>query len=420
MTKDDYVIICGDFCGVWNFEEEKIVIEIDKLLNEQRKIKEKMRMYQNKIEKLVNFISEKKGGIMNKFKIRNSIEVFKKQIEENGDIEAIKERKERKEYYQSWTREKMKNMTEDEFVEYIGKLWSMIVWGNKKYIADKIIELNGFKNVKNMLIELLYGNDNIEKRWDKFYKNIKQIGPSSMSELLSYINPNEYVICNKVTCACFKYLEVKNVPTYNYQYTGKNYKMLCDNAKEIKSLMLKEEIKDVDLLIVDYMFWDVIYPKSRNENSIDKEEEEIQIEKDKKQFIHNDIINQIVEIGRWSGFESKSEVKIANGAIVDAIWQAQIGNMGKVIYVFEVQTHGSIDSLILNLQRATNNFAVQAIVAVSDEKQIEKIKREIEGIHNIQSKLKTWDYKEVMEMHDCLERSNEIINNLGLVPESFI
>lgn len=49
---------------------------------------------------------------------------------------------------------------------------------------------------------------------------------------------------------------------------------------------------------------------------------------------------------------------------------------------------------------------------MSDEKQIEKINKE--------SKLKTWDYTEVMEMHDCLERSNEIINNLGLVPDSFI
>ena len=33
----------------------------------------------------------------------------------------------------------MKEMTEDEFVEYIGKFWSMIAWGNKKYIANKII-----------------------------------------------------------------------------------------------------------------------------------------------------------------------------------------------------------------------------------------------------------------------------------------
>lgn len=350
---------------------------------------------------------------MNQEKLNISIKEYLKQIKKVGDIEAINERKERKEYYQSWSKEKIINMTEDEFVEYIGKLWSMIVWGNKKYIADKIIEVNGFENIKNMLINLLYGKEEIEKRWNRFYKNIKQIGPSSMSELLSYINPDEYVICNKVTCACFKYLEVPKVPIHNYQYTGENYKRLCDEAKKIKNKMIESGIDGVDLLIVDYMFWDIVYPLSKND-------EKIIIENDDKQFIHNDIINQIVEIGQWLGFESKAEVKIADGAIVDAIWQAQIGNMGKVIYAFEVQTHGSIDSLILNLQKATNNFAVQAIVAVSDEKQIEKIKKESKGIHSIETKLKTWDYKEVMEMHDCLERSNGIINNLGLVPDSFI
>lgn len=357
---------------------------------------------------------------MNQEKLNISIKEYLKQIKKVGDIEAINERKERKEYYQSWSKEKIINMTEDEFVEYIGKLWSMIVWGNKKYIADKIIEVNGFENIKNMLINLLYGKEEIEKRWNRFYKNIKQIGPSSMSELLSYINPDEYVICNKVTCACFKYLEVPKVPIHNYQYTGENYKRLCDEAKKIKNKMLESGIDGVDLLIVDYMFWDIVYPLSKNDDIIQENDEKIIIENDDKQFIHNDIINQIVEIGQWLGFESKAEVKIADGAIVDAIWQAQIGNMGKVIYAFEVQTHGSIDSLILNLQKATNNFAVQAIVAVSDEKQIEKIKKESKGIHSIEAKLKTWDYKEVMEMHDCLERSNEIINNLGLVPDSFI
>ena len=296
----------------------------------------------------------------------------------------------------------------------------MIVWGNKKYIADKIIKLNGFDNFKNMLVELLYGSKDIEKRWDKFYKNIKQVGPSTMSELLSYINPDEYVICNKVTCSCFKYLEVDRVPSYDYQYTGENYKRLCNIAKEIKVELQKKYDEKVDLLIVDYLFWDIVYPIYIKDITRINEIEDVPIEKDTKLFVHNDIINQIIEIGQWLGFESKSEVKIADGAIVDAIWQAQIGNMGKVIYAFEVQTHGSIDSLLLNLQKATNNFAVQAIVAVSDEKQIEKIKRESVGIHSIETKLKMWDYKEVIEMHNCLERSNEIINNLGLVPDSFI
>ena len=356
---------------------------------------------------------------MNKEKLNKAIKGYKNNLSLLTEIEAINERNERMQYYQGWTKERIKKMTSDEFVEFIGKLWSMIVWGNKKYIADKIIEINGFENIKNMIIDLLYGTDSIEKRWDRFYKAKTRLGPSSMSELLSYINPNEYVICNKVTCACFKYLGIEKVPTHNYQYTGANYKRLCDIGKQIQQEMVKEGIDNVNLLIVDYMFWDVVYPMSKKE-VVQVPEEELQIEKDTKQFIHNDIINQIVEIGQWLGFESKSEVKIADGAIVDAIWQAQIGNMGKVIYAFEVQTHGSMDSLILNLQKATNNFAVQAIVAVSDEKQIEKIKKESKGIHSIETKLKTWDYPEVMEMHDCLERANEIINNLGLVPDSFI
>ena len=356
---------------------------------------------------------------MNEIKLSNVIQKYIKHITDAGDIEDLNERNERMRYYQSWTKERIQKMTEDEFVEYIGKLWSMIVWGNKKYIADKIIELNGFENIKNMLIELLYGISDIEKRWNDFYNNIKQIGPSSMSELLSYINPDEYVICNKVTCSCFKYLGVERVPVYNYQYTGENYKNLCNIGKEIKQKMIEEGINNVNLLIVDYMFWDVVYPlskKEKNEETID----DIQIEKDEKHFIHKDIINQIVEIGQWLGFESKSEVKIADGAVVDAIWQVKIGNMGKVIYVFEVQTKGSIDSLILNLQKSINNFAVQAIVAVSDEKQIETIKKESKGIRDLDGKLKTMNYTEVIEMHDCLERSNEIINQLGLVPDSFI
>ena len=109
---------------------------------------------------------------MNIEKLNNVIQKYIKHVSSSRDIEAINERNERKLYYKSWTKEKIKSMTQDEFVEYIGKLWSMIVWGNKKYITDKIIELNGFENIKNRLIDLLYGNDDIIKRWDDFQKNI--------------------------------------------------------------------------------------------------------------------------------------------------------------------------------------------------------------------------------------------------------
>ena len=66
------------------------------------------------------------------------------------------ERISQKEFYQAFTREKLLTMTEEEFLEYISKLWSMIIWGNKQYVVDKLIADNGFDNLKKQLVELLY------------------------------------------------------------------------------------------------------------------------------------------------------------------------------------------------------------------------------------------------------------------------
>ena len=93
--------------------------------------------------------------------------------------------------------------------------------------------------------------------------------------------------------------------------------------------------------------------------------------------------------------------------------------MGRVIYVFEVQTRGSIDSLILNLLKSLNNPAVQGVVAVSDNKQLETIQRHARDVKELNDKLKYWNYEEVLKIHEYLEYVNVSINNLGLVPQGF-
>lgn len=80
---------------------------------------------------------------------------------------------------------KLLAMTEEEFLEYISKLWSMLIWGNKKYVVDKMIADNGFAMLKKQLAELLYSTNPIEKRWDVFLKSIKGMGPATISELLT-------------------------------------------------------------------------------------------------------------------------------------------------------------------------------------------------------------------------------------------
>lgn len=359
---------------------------------------------------------------MNTQKLNSAISEFTKKKKSNAAYyeENWAERQERKDYYQSFTKDKLIAMTEDDFLEYISKLWSMLIWGNKKYVVEKLIADNGFDTLKKQLSELLYGTSSIEKRWDIFLKSIKGMGPATISELLTYVNPKEYVIFNKTTILCYSYLDIPDMPKYNYQYTGKKYAEVCTIAKEVVTELQKAGAEDYDLLAVDYFMWDEILPlaeKKSPEVPTTPEPKKPVTANDSKS-LHDEIKEKLVAIGELLGFDSRSEVKIATGAVVDVVWEVKIGNMGKAIYVFEVQSKGSIDSLILNLIKAQSNAAVQAVVAVSDEEQLEKIIEE--STNAIKEKpLRTWDSDDVLAVYDALVRAHESINKLALVPDSF-
>ena len=250
-------------------------------------------------------------------------------------------------------------------------------------------------------------------------KSVKGIGPATISELLSYANPDTYVIINKTVILCFEYLGVSGMPKYNYQFTGKKYAEVCAIALDIAKALESAGIEDCDLLAVDYFLWDEVLPLAEKKGTGTlKVVEAKPTTSGASKSLHDEIKDKLVAIGELLGFESRSEVKITAGAIVDAVWEAKIGNMGKAIYVFEVQSKGSIDSLILNLKRAQANAAVQAVVAVADEEQLAKIARESMGVID-KGFLRTWNSDEVLAVYDSLTRAHESINKLKLVPESF-
>ena len=68
---------------------------------------------------------------MNKERLRSVIGEFIKNKKTNAayDSDNWAERKERKAYYQSFTKAKLLAMSEDDFVEYLSRLWSMLMWG---------------------------------------------------------------------------------------------------------------------------------------------------------------------------------------------------------------------------------------------------------------------------------------------------
>ena len=365
---------------------------------------------------------------MNTQLIKQHIIDYKKWLQSNKEL-AQQEQAERTKLslkYQTYTKEKMLAMTEDDIYEYIAPLWAMLIWGNKQYVIDKLIADNGLEQLKRQLANLIWGIEKIENRWDDFRKKIKGMGPAMMSELLCKTHPNNYLLWNRRALIAFDYLGIPNLPRYDYQFNGKMYASLCEQGKVISKVMQEEKIFSTDLLAVDYFIWQELQVQSNLSKLIigDNPSKEVaeQIEKAPKneaEFIHNDIRDKVADIGRWLGFNAEVEKKVATGAVVDTVWEVTIGNMGRVIYVFEVQTSGSIDSLILNLIKAKNNKAVQGIVTVTNQKQIEKIKKEIGGVNQISEELKFWDYSEVLKIHESLQYVNESINELGLVPSGF-
>ena len=268
----------------------------------------------------------------------------------------FKERNDSLSFYQAFTHDRIIQMTDDQIYDYISRLWAMRTWGNKRYVVNKILEENGRDNFKNNLADLVWGERPIGDRWDSFRGEIKGVGPAMMSEILCKTNPKNYMVWNRRAYVALNYLKVENLPRHDYQISGKVYGSLCTVAKGIAAELEEAGFSDSTLLAVDYFIWQELQVEDVLAH-INKGKAKKEIKSDLKdpqdsEFIHNDIRDKLSEIGIWLGFESQVERKVSEGSIVDTVWEATIGNMGRVIYVFEVQTKGSIDSLILNLLKA--------------------------------------------------------------------
>lgn len=338
-----------------------------------------------------------------------------------GAVADEEERQKRKQYFQSWTVDRLRCLDRDGLVSIASGLWSTAMWGSKGAFADRIIDENGLELVRERLADLIYGDAPMETRWDKFRATVKHIGPAFASELLAHIYPNDYLVWNKIAISEFQRLGVDKVPRHYYQLDGKTYLRMCSVGKVIADRLRLKGIVGADLMLVNYFLW--WHDKHVDDSPTTKPSAPDFIPasttKKEAEFLHNEVRDKLVEVGGFLGFIANSEVNVAAGSRVDVVWEATIGNMGRVVYVFEVQTKGSIDSLIVNLLKAKNNPAVQGIVAVSDEPQLAKIKAHSTEIPVLNGYLKFWDYREVLSVHESLESAHQKINQLGLVPKGF-
>jgi len=288
-------------------------------------------------------------------------------------------------------------------------LYSTAMWGNKSYLAQSIIADNGLDKLKQEFAALLDRTTAPEDRYARFVQTVKRLGPAAATEMLCYAQPEACGIWNQKARQALRILGLDAYLNVNkYQLSAAEYRTFNSLLRAIASQLEAAGIADVDLLLVDYFLYDV------TQGVAEPQRPTVQ------GFDHDEMRDMIQSVGIMLGFDAATEVAVAHGARVDVVWRARIGNLGMVTYVFEVQQSGSVDSLLLNPQRAKSNPTVQRVVAVSTAGELEKIQKESQGLPAEFCKaLAFWKADEVRQVSEALQSSAEIINRLGLVQKEF-
>jgi hypothetical protein len=317
------------------------------------------------------------------------------------------ERRRRVTFFQGELPDLLPELSEADVTELVTMLWASRIWGNKQYHAQQIITENGIDRLRQELANLLDTSQPSGKRYDRCVRDVKHLGPAAVTEMLTYISPDQCGIWNNRAREAIAILGLSDlVNPKKYRLTAKEYDTFNAVLHAVAEELRRAGIRDSDLLLVDFFLFDVaIHPGEEPPPPLPPEA-----------FDHDEIRDLVHSVGVMLGFDADTEVKVAHGAKVDVVWRARIGNLGMVTYVFEVHRSGSIDSLLLNLQKAKSSPTVQKVIAVSDEEQLDRIRRECEGLPSeFRKALAFWPVAEVQEVGEQLQGAIDSINKLGLV-----
>lgn len=335
------------------------------------------------------------------------VQSFAQYIKSDDFAQDQADRVQRELYFQKELPQRIDRLTEAELDELIVKLWASRMWGNKQYHVQKVLADNGLEKLRTELKMLLDTSTPYPLRYERFLLEIKGLGPASLTEMLCYIDPQECGIWNKKARQAIKILALDTfVNPAKYRLSPREYETFNQVLKTVAGQLPQINGKSADLLFVDYFLFQITeeIPQAAvpDVSTI--------------AFDHDEMRDLIESIGAMLGFDTDTEKQIGHGAKVDVIWRSHIGNLGLVTYVFEVHKSGSMDSLLLNLQKAKSSPTVQKVIAVSDQLQLDKIRLESEGLpEEFRRSLGFWRVEHVQEVGDHLESAMAIINALELV-----
>jgi len=243
----------------------------------------------------------------------NFVERFKQElIEPNWEIQ----RKERHQAIsQLLSNEQIDNLTELDFGKIMKGLWALNGWHNKDWVINNIIKHNGFTKIKESLKNLLYGSDELEKRFDD--SKIKHLGTSMITEIISMADPEKYCLWNDKPRKVLPLFGINQIPDRVFKYSqisGKEYSQCNQVMKEILNVLTNQGFEKLNLLDLDLFIW-VVFEETREDRKEKKIEPELtsqlisqsleqKVGLKSSEMNHWNAIGVIVELGKLLGYDT--------------------------------------------------------------------------------------------------------------------
>lgn len=338
--------------------------------------------------------------------LRDNMESFNKFLKDEG-VQWSEERENKDQFFSAYFSYKsITQLDEGVLRELIHILWAFNAWTNKDYLLEEMLK-SGIKNIRAAFQFLLFSDKSITERFDRVRKTVRMMGPTGISEMLIHHDHNSYPIYSSRVKTSLISLGVPQnlIPKYN-QISGTQYQAFCDVAKEALKQISQEFVEINDFFTLDFLLF---YMSAL---SIPKKDKNVVT----KDFNHDLVIDQVINLGDGLGFDVKKEFTVTKGCRLDAIWKSRIANLGTIAYAFEVHRKGSRDSAILNLQRAKRDPSIQKVIIVSSKAELEKFKEEIKTLdESFRNAVGYFNVDDLQTALEHLELMKDILKTLGLL-----
>lgn len=378
--------------------------------------------------------------------IKKYLDDFKVFMENEKGIAWKHEREERNDaFYDLLNKENVLKVNENDFRDLIKSLWATGFWTNKDYKVDRLLEDNGMEIISDSLFNVLYDNKPLKERYDTFLRKINGIGPSMLTEILTFVDPESYCIWNDKPKKVLPFLDIKgSLPdrVFKYDMKGKEYEQCLDflsNFRDyIGSVIDNPDFLDVDLFFA-YLFYEII-PNESDVQVIKPENIELteKVPKPKIRIVGNHSRAQkfLIDLGHLMGFdtyippEDRSKVvdriKLEDYASlrelpicgnpdtmdtvkhIDVLWiKEEYPKFG-----FEVEESTDVTKGLLRLYQLRNLHIKPIIVGPESKKRKFDIEIRKDPFYKIKDQYKFISYSELAELLDITKNYSEMRKDL--------